>query len=126
VPSLDAWLGGAALGLQAAAVLLVNNYRDLDNDLRSGRRTLVASLGRASARNAYAAMLLLPYALVLLLAWPAHPGALLALGVLPYSLRLARRLRLELSAPALNELLTATAKSGSLLGLVLAVGVMVA
>ncbi|MEX8518374.1 MAG: 1,4-dihydroxy-2-naphthoate polyprenyltransferase [Leptothrix sp. (in: b-proteobacteria)] len=125
-PSLDAWLGGAALGLPAAAVLLVNNYRDLDNDLRSGRHTLVARLGRARARDAYAAMLLLPYALVLLLAWRAHPGALLALSVLPFSMRLARHLGQELSAPALNELLAATAKSGSMLGLLLAVGVMVA
>ncbi|MEY8877289.1 MAG: 1,4-dihydroxy-2-naphthoate polyprenyltransferase [Leptothrix sp. (in: b-proteobacteria)] len=122
--TLAPWLGGAALGLPAAAVLLVNNYRDLDNDLRSGRRTLVARLGRAGARRAYAAMLLLPYALVLLLAWRAHPGALLALVGLPVSIRLTRRLRQELSAPELNELLAATAKAGSILGLLLAVGML--
>jgi 1,4-dihydroxy-2-naphthoate octaprenyltransferase len=122
--ALEPWLGGAALGLPAAAVLLVNNYRDLDNDLRSGRRTLVARLGRAGARRAYTTMLLLPYLLVLLLAWHGQPGALLALGVLPCSVKLARRLQQDLGAPELNELLAATAKSGSILGLLLAIGVL--
>lgn len=124
VTTLAPWLGGTALGLPAAAVLLVNNYRDLDNDLRSGRHTLVARLGRAGARHAYAAMLLLPHLCVLLLAWQGRPGALLALGVLPYSVQLARRLHRDLSPPELNSLLAATAKGSSILGLLLAIGVL--
>ena len=122
-PSLDALLCGAALGLPAAAVLLVNNYRDLEGDLRSGRCTLAARLGRANARSAYLAMMLLPFMLVLLLAWRGHSGALLALLALPHSVQLTQRLRPDASAESLNALLAATAKVGLILALLLAIGV---
>lgn len=122
-PSLDALLCGATLGLPAAAVLLVNNYRDLEDDLRSGRHTLAARLGRVHARSAYTAMMLLPFAVVLLLAWRGHTGALLALLALPHSIQLTQRLRQAPSAAALNALLAATAKVGLILSLLLAVGI---
>ncbi len=119
----DALLCGTVLGLPAAAVLLVNNYRDLEDDLRSGRQTLVALLGRAGAQLAYAVMLLLPFALVLLLAQRGRPGVLLALLVLPHSIQLTRRLRQTASGQALNALLAATARTSLLLGLLLSIGV---
>jgi len=121
--SVDAWLSGAVVGLPAAAVLLVNNYRDLEGDVRSGRRTLAACLGRARAGQAFVVMMLLPFALLVLLAWRGHPGALLACLVLPHSVQLTRRLHPNASGAALNSLLAATAKSGLLLGLLLAIGV---
>jgi 1,4-dihydroxy-2-naphthoate octaprenyltransferase len=124
VPSLDAWLCGAAVGLPAAAVLLVNNYRDLEDDLRSGRRTLAARLGRSHARMAYAVMMLLPFALALLLAGRGRTGALLALLALPGSIRLIARLRQQPPRAALNDLLGATAKIGLMVGVLLAVGVL--
>lgn len=120
--SLDALLCGATLGLPAAAVLLVNNYRDLADDLRSGRRTLAARLGPELARKAYTVMMLLPFGLVLLLAWRGHAGALLALLALPHSIGLNQRFRQDGSAASLNDLLAATAKVGLILGLLLALG----
>ncbi len=122
-PSLNALLCGAALGLPAAAVLLVNNYRDLEGDLRSGRRTLAARLGRPLARSAYIVMMLAPYALAVLLAARGHLGALLSLLALPHSVQLTQRLRPEASAASLNALLAATAKVGLILALLLAIGV---
>jgi 1,4-dihydroxy-2-naphthoate polyprenyltransferase len=121
-PSLDAWLCGAAVGLPAAAVLLVNNYRDLEDDLRSGRRTLAARLGRSRARAAYAVMMLLPFALALLLAGRGRTGALLALLALPGGIKLIDRLRQQPPRAALNDLLGATAKTGLMVGALLAVG----
>ncbi len=47
-----ALLLGIALGLPAAAVLLLNNYRDLETDRVAGRRTLCHYLGRPGARVA--------------------------------------------------------------------------
>lgn len=116
-----ALLAGALVGLPAAAVLMVNNHRDREGDLRSGRRTLAAVLGPAWSRRAYAAMLLAPYALLGPLA-AAHPGALLALLCLPLSLSLVRRLAPDADGEALNGLLVGTARCGFLLGLLLAVG----
>ena len=124
VAMLDAWLGGLALGLPAAGVLLVNNYRDLEDDLRSGRRTLVARLGRERARVAYAVLMLLPALPVVLLAARGRPGALLALALLPWMLRLVRSLGAQAPGPWLNLQLASSAKVGSLLGLLLAAGVL--
>lgn len=121
--SLDVWLSGAVVGLPAAAVLLVNNYRDLDDDIRSGRRTLAARLGRTRARNAYVTMMMLPFGLLLLLAWRGHIGALLGLLVLPYSAQLLHRLHPNALGAELNTLLAATAKVGLILGVLLSIGV---
>lgn len=122
--SVAALLGGAALGSLAAAVLMVNNYRDLAGDLKAGRRTLAAALGPAGARRAYAAMMLAPFAVPLLLAWEGRTGALLALGALPPCLGAVRRIMHGEAGAALNLLLAATARAGFGFGLLLALGVM--
>ena len=121
--ALAPWLGGAVVGLPAAAVLLVNNYRDHDADLRQGRLTLATRLGDAAASRAYALMVLLPFVLVLALGWLAHTGAMLAWLAIPYALKLIPQLRRQASGAQLNMLLGATAKLGLLLGLLLSVGV---
>jgi 1,4-dihydroxy-2-naphthoate octaprenyltransferase len=121
-PSLDALLCGAVLGLPAAGVLLVNNYRDLEDDLASGRRTLVARLGRERARKVYAALMLAPCALLLALAARGRPGALLALLASPLFVMLTLRLGAQPPGPWLNGQLAATAKASAMLGLLLAAG----
>ena len=45
------------VGLLAAAILVVNNVRDIDTDRRAGKRTLAVRLGRERARDLFAAML---------------------------------------------------------------------
>jgi 1,4-dihydroxy-2-naphthoate octaprenyltransferase len=122
--SVMALLGGAALGSLAAAVLMVNNYRDLDGDIRAGRRTLAAVLGAAGARRAYAAMMLAPFAVPLLFAAQGRVGALLAFGALPLCARVVARIARGETGAALNLLLAGTARAGFVFGLLLAVGVM--
>ena len=39
------------VGLLAAAILVVNNIRDIDTDRRAGKRTLAVRLGRERARG---------------------------------------------------------------------------
>jgi 1,4-dihydroxy-2-naphthoate octaprenyltransferase len=119
---LDAWLCGAIIGLPAAAVLLVNNFRDVENDLRSGRRTLAARLGDAASQRAYAGMLLMPFGLVALLALHGRPGVLLAALAGPYAWSLLPRLRRSAPGAQLNTLLGATARLGLMLGVLLSVG----
>ncbi len=117
-----ALLAGAVVGLPAAAVLLINNYRDLESDLRAGRRTLAAVLGRDSARRAFAVLLLLPFVLLPILAALGHRGAWLGLLALPLALRVIRNLRRSRVGPDLNLLLAATARTGFALGILLALG----
>jgi 1,4-dihydroxy-2-naphthoate octaprenyltransferase len=122
--SPDAWLGGLVLGMPAAAVLLVNNDRDLEGDVRSGRHTLAARLGRPGARRLYALLMLVPFAVVLALVLRGRPGAALALLVLPYAWRLVRALDDRPPGDWMNRQLGDTAKASALLGLLLALGVL--
>ncbi|HEX8986878.1 MAG TPA: 1,4-dihydroxy-2-naphthoate polyprenyltransferase, partial [Rhodocyclaceae bacterium] len=122
--SPSALLGGAALGSLAAAVLMVNNYRDLAGDVKAGRRTLAAVLGPRAARLAYAVMMLAPFAVLPLLAQLGHPGALLALGALPLCVAPVRRIAYGETGAALNLLLAATARAGFVFGLLLAAGML--
>ncbi|MFW6258391.1 MAG: 1,4-dihydroxy-2-naphthoate polyprenyltransferase [Halochromatium sp.] len=96
---------GLALGLPAAAVLLLNNYRDFDTDRIAGRRTLCHLLGRPNARLVYALLLLSPVPLLLVGGLPARGWPLLL--ALPLALLLIRQLwRSE--GRALNRLLART------------------
>ncbi len=76
----QALLGGLVVGLPAAAVLLVNNTRDVLQDAAAGRLTLAMWLGRQRAVYVYAAFLLLPY---VLLALP-EPGFVTQHGRFPW------------------------------------------
>lgn len=112
-----ALLAGAVMGLPAAAVLVVNNYRDRHTDARAGRRTLAVLLSAAASRREYAVLMLVPF---LLLPWLFHGSWLAsipAVVVLP-ALRLVRRLS-RAEGPALNGVLAGTAGLQLLLGLAL-------
>lgn len=120
----SALVAGAAVGALAAAVLMVNNYRDLESDTAAGRRTLAALLGRERARVVYDGLLLLPFALLAWLWWllPARPGVFLAGLALPYCVRLARLMVRIPPGPGLNALLAGTARAQVLFGLLLSIG----
>jgi len=118
------WIAGAAIGLPAAAVLLVNNFRDVVIDTRSGRRTLAAVLGDRQARQTYTLLMLLPYASLPLLAGAGLEGAWLALLTLPACMLLARRMR-QTHGPALNVLLAQTAQCALAFAALLALGMLV-
>ncbi|HTL41659.1 MAG TPA: 1,4-dihydroxy-2-naphthoate polyprenyltransferase [Pseudolysinimonas sp.] len=59
--NIEAWVGGAGLGLIAAAVLMVNNLRDRDRDAAVGKRTLAVLLGDLGSRVLYIVLMLLPF-----------------------------------------------------------------
>ena len=52
---------GVPVGLLAAAILVVNNVRDVDTDRRAGKRTLAVKLGRERARTLFVAMVALAF-----------------------------------------------------------------
>jgi 1,4-dihydroxy-2-naphthoate octaprenyltransferase len=102
-------VAASLVGLHAAAVITVNNYRDLDGDARSGKNTLAVQAGRPATRRIYRAEMLAPYALLPFLAdalgWPAA----LPLLSLPLALGLVRRFHREAPGPVFNDILAATA-----------------
>jgi len=111
---------GLALGLPAAAVLLLNNYRDLETDVAAGRRTLCYVLGRPRARVLYALLMLLPLPLLL---GAGLPGATwLTLGALPLGLLLIARLYQGVQGAHINPMLGRTGLYQGLLTLLMIVG----
>ncbi len=122
--SPKALLAGIVVGMPAAAVLLVNNYRDLEDDVRSGRRTLAALVGRKQSRRIYALLMLLPFPILVLIALQGMSGALLGLLALPFSLSLIRRLHRTQPGPQLNLLLAGTAQAGFMIGVLLSIGLL--
>ena len=52
-----------AVGALVTAILVVNNYRDIDTDRRAGKRTMAVRLGRRGAQIEYAALLALAFVL---------------------------------------------------------------
>src|ERR671917_756501 len=58
----EAFALSVPVGLLAAAILVVNNVRDVDTDRRAGKRTLAVKLGRARARRLFTAMVALAFA----------------------------------------------------------------
>jgi 1,4-dihydroxy-2-naphthoate polyprenyltransferase len=114
---------GLALGLPAAAVLLINNYRDLEDDRNAGRRTLAGALGRPASRWLFAALLLLPLPISSLLVLPPSRAWLPGLA-LPAALWLIHRLWGLPIDHRLNRLLAGTAQYQLLLGGLLTLGLL--
>ena len=102
-------LAATLVGIHAAAVITVNNYRDHDGDARNGKNTLAVLLGRPATRKLYTAEMLAPYLLLPLLApglgWPAA----LPLFSLPLTIRLIQRFHREAPGPVFNNILAASA-----------------
>jgi 1,4-dihydroxy-2-naphthoate polyprenyltransferase len=103
------------VGLLSAAILVVNNIRDIDTDRRAGKRTLAVRLGRERTRSLYTAMIALAYLLLptVLLAGGEWAPALAALASAPLALRPLGAVRTRTDGPALNAALAGT---GALLG----------
>ena len=108
--------------MPAAAVLLLNNYRDFDTDRVAGRRTLCHVLERPTARYVYAGLLLLPIPLMLFGGLPGPTWPVLL--ALPMAVMLIGKLFGGTQGSALNPVLGQTAQYQALLVLLYAVGLL--
>jgi len=119
--TLVALIAAALVGIHAAAVITVNNYRDRDGDARNGKNTLAVLLGRPATRRLYTGEILAPYALLPLLATSLGWLAALPLLLLPLALKLVRRFYREAPGPVFNDILAATAGQQLVFAMLLAV-----
>lgn len=102
-------VGSVAVGLMGANILLVNNYRDKEDDEAVGKRTFAVKFGRTAASTWYllngflAVIVMLPVWMVVSSAWLVVPGVYIALHTFLW-FRLNR-----LRGTALNPMLGLTA-----------------
>lgn len=108
-------LAGLAPGLFSTAILTVNNLRDADTDIKTGKKTLAVRFGKSFARLEYAVAIFLGSVAVpvsLYLYTRGHAPVLAAALTLPASLPLIRTVYTVPAGPALNAVL---ARTGGLL-----------
>jgi 1,4-dihydroxy-2-naphthoate polyprenyltransferase len=122
----EAFVLAVPVGLLAAAILVVNNIRDIDSDRRAGKRTLAVRLGRDRARTIYALMVYGAYLLAPLpwLFGSLGPWLLLPWLTLPLAVRLVRSVRRHADGPTLNEALAQTGMLQLAFGVLLSAGVL--
>jgi 1,4-dihydroxy-2-naphthoate octaprenyltransferase len=122
----QAFVLAVPIGLLAAAILVVNNVRDMDSDRRAGKRTLAVRLGRERGRTIYALMVYGAYlaAPIPWLAGSLSPWLLLPWLTAPLAVRLVRTVRRHADGPTLNEALAQTGMLQLVFGLLLSAGVL--
>ena len=113
------------VGLLAAAILMVNNVRDVDTDRRARKRTLAVRLGRLGARRLFAATLLAVVAATIVLAATAgEPWLLLGLGAVPLMPPLLRTVGTRVDGPSLNAALAASGRLLAVYALLMSAGLL--
>ena len=124
----QAFVLAVPVGLLAAAILVVNNVRDVDSDRRAGKRTLAVKLGRERAQVLYAAMVYGAYVVAPLpwLAGSLSAWLLLPWLTLPLAVKLVRTLRTHADGPTLNGVLAQTGLAQLAFCLLLGVGILAA
>lgn len=114
-----------ACGLVVDTLLMVNNYRDREQDARSGKRTLVVRLGERTGDKLYLGLGFAAVAICLTLLidhriW----AALLPLLYLPVHIMTWRQMVRIHSGRKLNSILGATSRNMLLFGTLLTVGLL--
>lgn len=120
----DAWLLAIPVGLLAAAILIANNYRDLETDREAGKRTLAVVMGAKPTKSLFAGLVYGAIALIVVLgAGGWTPRATMFAGfLLPFATMPVRIIRTKSDALALIRALRLTATLHLWTGLVLAAG----
>ena len=118
---------GTAIGMLAAAVLVVNNHRDIAHDAGTGRRTFGVLFGARASARLYSALMLAPFAAVPLLVWQTESHLLwLPILALPGALGLVRALPKTPPGLAFNGLLMRTVMLQLIYGAMLTIGTLLA
>jgi 1,4-dihydroxy-2-naphthoate octaprenyltransferase len=125
VPPL-AWLASVPVGALATAILVVNNVRDRNTDVKAGKRTLAVRFGRNAGIAEYVGLIVIAYAapVACVFGLGRSPWALLPLLSAPLAVRLSLALARQEGRP-LNLVLARTAMLLLVYGVLFSAGLVV-
>jgi 1,4-dihydroxy-2-naphthoate octaprenyltransferase len=108
--SYDSILFGIPLGALSTAILIVNNLRDADTDIKSGKRTLAVRFGKTFVKIEYIIMMMVAFVIpIYILQFWDELSLYIILFLLPISVRLIQSLYNE-TGISLNPVLVNTAQ----------------
>ena len=110
------------VGLLASALLVVNNFRDIETDSETGKQTFAVRLGKAKTQTFFALLLLGSLGMYVLIAMLYTYLALITLVAIPLSLKLIKDIYTKESSEDLIKILENTAKLHLLAGILLSIG----
>ena len=119
----EAFVASVACGLVIDTLLIVNNYRDRDNDRRTGKMTLVVRIGAKATERLFAALGIVACLLGVVYCLYGHYWAfLLPIVYLSLHLVTSRRMREINRGYGLNKVLGENARNMFIYGLLESVG----
>lgn len=121
--SFVALITSIPVGLLSVAILIVNNYRDMDTDVKAGKRTMAVRMGKNATQKQYAFTLAAAYIvpIIQVISGQTSPMVLLTLLSLPLAVKRYREFT-SLTGSALNPVLEKTAKLLVIFGILYAAG----
>lgn len=122
VTPLAVW-ASLPVGALITNILVVNNFRDREEDKAAGKRTTTVIFGKKFAQAQYIILMLISYIIpfILYFLYLNEIRVLLPLITLPLSIRLIQMLY-KLHGPQLNKTLELTAKLSALYGFLFSLG----
>ncbi|MBU0473648.1 MAG: 1,4-dihydroxy-2-naphthoate polyprenyltransferase [Bacteroidetes bacterium] len=122
--SLFALLTSIPIGFLITNILVVNNYRDAEEDKKKNKKTLAVILGKSFARYQYLVSLFISYLIpiVLLAIFKTSPFILLPLLTLPLAIKLQNELN-TFNGARLNNTLSLSAKLSVLFSALFSLGI---
>lgn len=121
----DVVIAGLIPGLFSTAILTVNNLRDADTDVRTGKKTLAVRFGKPFARWEYAVCLVVPgivLPLYLCVQTGGHWFSLAALATMALAIPLIKNVFCSEDGTVLNDTLAGTGKLLLLFSIVFSIG----
>ncbi len=105
-------------------ILVVNNYRDIEEDRVNNKKTLAVLFGKRYSRFQYYSSLIISYAVPIIIYFNYKQSILILLPLitLPLALRLVKMM-LTYKGNQLNETLALTAKFSALFAILLSIGI---
>lgn len=124
--SAVALISAIPVGALITNILVVNNYRDIEEDRAAGKNTLAVKIGRSLTRVQYVFLLVLSMLtpLILFTVYNFSPWIFLPYLTIPVIIILVRMMY-TLQGKELNKTLELTAKFSALFGLLYAAGLIV-
>ena len=123
--TVEVVVASLACGLVIDTLLMINNYRDIENDERAGKRTLAVKLGKECSRMMYLLLGVVACLLGIVFALNGHLWAfILPAGyIILHAITYGHMVRID-HGRALNGVLGETARNMFVYGLLVSIGIL--